>query len=63
MSAYTEAVEKAKQEILLRFLDDAGWCIAAAARLAGLHRGAFYKLMAKTGISSPYPKYAHRGRP
>lgn len=60
---YTEALREAKRKILQGYLDGAGGCVRLAARDAGVHRSALYKLMRSVGLAPPNAaRYEERHR-
>lgn len=59
---YSEHMRGARRQYLLLVLELTSWNTRKAARIAGVHRTAFYKLMQKAGIAAPKAsRYANRG--
>jgi transcriptional regulator of acetoin/glycerol metabolism len=57
---YAEEMRRLQRLVLERRLQESNGCVSAAARLAGVHRNAFYKMLAKVGIP-PRTRTGHRG--
>lgn len=47
---YHEHMEQARNRYVLAVLEEAGGCVAKAARLAGIHRSHMHKLVIAAGI-------------
>lgn len=54
---YREAVTSAKRAYLYRTLSETGGNMARAAKVAGVHRTTFYKLLRHHGIQVEHRKY------
>lgn len=60
---YRESVASAKRAYLYRTLSESGGNMARAAKVAGVHRTTFYKLLKKNGISVEHRKYIRQPAP
>lgn len=54
---YREAMASAKRAYLYRILSETGGNMARAAKVAGVHRTTFYKLLERHGIQVEHRKY------
>lgn len=59
---YREAVKSAKRAYLYRVLSETGGNMAKAAKLAGVHRVSFYKLLERHGIKVVHRAYIQQAQ-